>query len=97
MRRRHRKYRIPPCVADMARLFTYDSIELLDCVLTDDEADPQFSPSMALRRLECVVEYQNLCTDRPYASVENFLLAHNYRPEDLSLLEKKLAEEQEMS
>ena len=53
MRRRHRKYRIPPCVADMARLFTYDSIELLDGVLHDDEADPQISPSMALRRLEC--------------------------------------------
>lgn len=97
LHRKKKKQLVPPCVADMARLFTYDSIELLDCVLTDDEADPQFSPSMALRRLECVVEYQNLCTDRPYASVEDFLLAHNYRPEDLSLLEKKLAEEQEMS
>lgn len=83
------------CIERIVKLFTFDSFELLDCVLTDDEGDPHYSPNMTIQRFNDIIEFHNLYSDRPYASVEDYLLAHNYSRDDLARLKKKHTEERE--
>lgn len=40
------------CIEEIVALFTSDTIEFFDRVLSDDPQDPQFSPNIAYSRLK---------------------------------------------
>lgn len=72
-------------------------MELLDLVLDDDMADPQYSAITTINRLWVYLQYQNK-TDGRYAcsSISSLLQKMGYTPEDIALFRKKAQEEQKM-
>lgn len=68
------------------QLFEYDTFELIDLVLTDDEKEPEFSPNTALNRLQHIVTVRNYYDSQHYEGVCDYLSSHNYSQEDIDTL-----------
>ena len=81
------------CIERIEECFRYDTITLLDCVLTDDPIDPQYSANTAYYRLEDVVNFQELYFGIEYHDVTDFLLKNGYSSDDADLLNRKRADE----
>lgn len=77
------------CIQRVEKWFRYDTITLLDCVLTDDPIEPEYSANTVYCRLEDVVNFQNLYCGARYHGVSDFLLDNGYSHEDIELLNKK--------
>ena len=81
------------CIERIEKLFWYDTIVLLDCVLSDDSDTPEYSANTVYNRLEDVVEFQRLYFDEKIYTVSDLLIKNGYSTEDADLLDKKRFEE----
>lgn len=81
------------CVEQIEKLFWYDTVTFLDCVLTDDEQDPQYSAITVYGRLEMVVEFEKLYSGKENYDVNSLLLDNNYTQDDIDILSKKMQQE----
>lgn len=85
------------CLEYMKDWYFADTIELLDLVLTDDTADPQYSAITTLNRLWVYLEYQkNANPNFECCDITSFLEKMNYTSEDIDLFRKKVYREQEI-
>lgn len=85
------------CLEYIKDWYFADTIELLDLVLTDDTADPQYSAITALNRLWVYLEYQkNTNTKFECCNITSFLEKMNYTSEDIDLFRQKVHREQEI-
>lgn len=87
------KHKLSPCIEKIEKWFEYDTIALLDCVLTDDANDPEYSANTVFYRLEQVVDYHNQYQNAAYADVTDYLLKNGYSSNDVELLNQKRTEE----
>ena len=81
------------CIERIVTLYTYDNITLLDCVLTDDPADPEYSANTVYSRLEDIRIFEERYFQRNYPTVESLLSANGYSQEDIALLHSKRDDE----
>ncbi len=81
------------CIEKIEQWFRYDTISLLDCVLTDDENDPDYSAVTVYSRLEQVVKFQELYCDIKYKDVFDYLSQSNYSSEDVERFKQRILEE----
>jgi len=85
------------CTEYISNWYFADTIELLDLVLDDDVADPQYSAITALNRLWVYLQYKkgmNKCY--AYNDVSSLLEKMGYSPEDIALFRKKAQEERKI-
>lgn len=87
------KHKLSPCIEKIEKWFEYDTITLLDCVLTDDANDPEYSANTVFSRLEQVVDYHNQYQNAAYTDVTDYLLKNGYSSNDVELLNQKRNEE----
>ena len=87
------KEHIEKCTCQIVRLFYYDSITLLDKVLSDNINDPEYSANTARNRLEMVLTYYNLKNENKICSIVEFLKQIGYSAEDISILQIKCERE----
>lgn len=76
------------CIEEIAKIYTYDTVTLLDYVLTDDEEDPQFSANTVYRRILTAIEFRKLYYGVEI-SVNDFIAGSGNSDEDISLFYKK--------
>lgn len=81
------------CTCQIVRLFYYDSITLLDKVLSDNIDDPEYSANTARNRLEMVLTYYNLKNENKISSIVELLKQIGYSAEDISILQVKCERE----
>jgi len=76
-------------------LFFYDTISLLDLVLFDDEADPEYSAVMAYNRLLAYLKLtSDFCDSSADDRIKKLLLESGYSEADIhSFMNRKKAEE----
>ena len=83
------------CIDRIVKTYFYNVITLLDCVLTDDLEDPQYSAITACNRLNEYLHYQELQGDQKKDALE-FLGDLGYSQEDIDLLMAKVEKEKEL-
>ena len=81
------------CLKRILRLFLYDTIILLDCVLTDDLDDPQYSANAVWNRLSDYLMYQKIHLHKNYDVVDYLLKDGGYSQEEVELLMLKKEQE----
>ena len=77
------------CIERIERLYWYDTVTFLDCVLTDDETHPEFSAITACQRLSDVVAFDHLYYGKKRKTVNELLYENGYSKEDVELLSRK--------
>ena len=77
------------CIELIEKWFRYDTFIFLDCVLTDDENNPEYSANTVYKYFSQIVIFQNQYYGKNYKSVEDFLLANGYSIDDINLLKNK--------
>ena len=87
------KFELNRCMEAIEEWFCYDTIILLDCVLTDDPMDPEYSANTAYSRLKEVVNFHKLYYRKKYRDVEDYLLQNGYSEKDVELLNQKRVDE----
>ena len=87
--------KISDCIEKIEKWFRFDTITLLDNVLTDDVSDPQFSANTVYGRLESIVEFQKLYFDSDIKDVNDFLFKNGYMNDDIEKLKRKCIDENE--
>lgn len=82
------------CIKYISDWYFSDTVELLDLVLDDDIADPQYSAITTLNRLWIYLQYKEK-TDSSYkcSNISSLLKKMGYTPEDITLFRKKAQEE----
>ena len=85
----NKRYELHPCVEEIEKWFRFDTIILLDCVLTDDETNPEYSANTVYFRLEKIVDFQEQYFGVSYNDVTDYLLKNGYSSEDVELLNRK--------
>lgn len=88
------KNELKSCVERIEKWFRFDTITLLDCVLTDDTVNPEYSANTVYYRLEEIVNFQNQYFGIIYKDVEDYLLKNGYTREDVDLLKQKQIDEE---
>lgn len=85
------------CIEYISDWYFSDTVELLDLVLDDDIADPQYSAITTLNRLWVYLRYKKK-TDKDYAcnDVSSLFKKMGYTPEDIALFRKKVQEERKI-
>lgn len=81
------------CIEKIEKLFFYDTLTLLDCVLEDDPIDPVYSANMVCERLERSLLFQKLYYKNALLDLSELLLANGYSEKDIALLKLKQSEE----
>ena len=81
------------CVEKIEKLFWYDTITFLDCVLTDDEKAPEYSANTCYDRLEMVATFETLYLGKEDHNVISLLLENGYTVSDIETLNRKRAQE----
>ena len=84
---------IAHCVRQIVRLFYYDSITLLDNVLSEDTDEPEYSANTAYQRLAMVAAFYNLSNEAASITVETIMEESGYSSEDILRLQRKRANE----
>lgn len=87
------KNELNSCMEKIEKWFRFDTMTLLDCVLTDDPVNPEYSANTAYYRLEEIVTFQRLFFGVNYSDVSDYLLKNGYSAEDIDLLYRKRIEE----
>jgi hypothetical protein len=82
-------------IEKMEKWFWYDTITLLDCVLVDNENDPEYSANTVYSRLQCVVDFKKQYFGQYEDSVTELLLKNGYSEDDVKLLNKKRQQERQ--
>lgn len=83
------------CVDEIVLRFKCDTLIFIDCVLTDDPKDPQFSPKTALRQAELIATYEDIIQRKTTkTSVFDWIKSQGYSKDDIDTFNKKLYEEQ---
>lgn len=82
------------CIEYIINWYFADTVELLDLVLDDDIADPQYSAITTLNRLWVYLQYQKK-TNKNYecSDVSSLFKKMGYPPEDITLFRRKAQEE----
>ena len=85
------------CIEYISDLYFSDTIKLLDLVLDDDDADPQYSAITTLNRFWVYLQYKKM-TDKSYecSNVSSLLEKIGYTPEDIALFRRKAQEERKI-
>lgn len=81
------------CVEKIAKLFRYDTIVLLDCVLTDDLQNPEYSANTVYDRISCLLDFENEFYIKNIKDVWQWLIVNGYSEADAELLKRKMNEE----
>ena len=81
------------CLERIVKLFLYDTITLVDLVLTDDPDDPQYSANAAWDRLSDYLTYQEFHSHQQLSVVEYLLKEGGYSQEDVELFLRKKEQE----
>ncbi len=81
------------CIVRIKEMFLSDTFILLDCVLTDNPLDPEYSANVAYDRLEEVVRFEKLYNGIECKGVSDYLLKNGYTLNDVELLNKKRIDE----
>ena len=89
----NKKYKLNPCVEKIEKWFRFDTFTLLDCVLTDDEANPEYSANIVYYRIEEILNFQKQYGSVLYDDVRDYLLKNGYSSEDVELLNLKRSSE----
>lgn len=85
--------KLKECIEEIEKWFRFDTITLLDCVLTDDLKDPEYSANTVYYRLEDTIEFQALYYGVKYHDVTDFLIKNGYSNDDIDLLNQKRIDE----
>ena len=95
------------CIENIVRSFFYDTLELTDCVLEDDENDPHFSPTAVYQRFDDLRIFLNQhhkasffeqligIEKQEISSVEQLLRICRYSNEDIENLLERIKREEE--
>ena len=78
-------------IEEIIGYFVYDTIELFDRVLDDDENDPQFSAVTTAKRIGLYLQYRKIPDTQN--EVSEFFLSSGYNKEDLEKFWDKYAKE----
>lgn len=89
MQDNNKKNELNSCIEKIEKWFRFDTIILLDCVLTDDVTNPEYSANTVYYRLEEVVNFQNQYLNIIYNDVADYLLKNGYSHNDIELLNQK--------
>ena len=81
------------CIQTVEKWFWYDTITLLDCVLTDDTNNPEYSANTVYRRLEEHIKFLRLYQGEQIDSIATVLLQDGYTAQDIELLNQKRCRE----
>lgn len=93
MLNKNNKNELKLCIENIEKWFDSDTIILLDCVLTDDPDDPEYSANTAYYRLEDIIHFKELYYGVKYKDVADYMLKNGYSQEDIQLLNHKRIEE----
>lgn len=77
-------------VQKIGAIFKYDALILLDCVLTDDTQNPEFSAKTVYDRLEKARLLENIIYSEKKESLSLWLISNGYSKDDICLLERKV-------
>lgn len=86
---------IDDCINRIVKLYYYDSISLLDCVLTDSIEEPEFSANTTYNRFFDIFQFANLYYNKEYKNVFELLLETGYSKEDIVDFQVRIKEEKE--
>lgn len=85
------------CIDKIIDWYFSDTVELLDLILDDDIADPQYSAITTLNRLWLYLQYESMTNKNYECNDVSFLLKKiGYTSEDIILLRRKAQEEREI-
>ena len=84
-----KKYESNSCIEKIEKWFRFDTITMLDCVLTDDTLDPEYSANTVFYRLEEILNFQRQYMGVMYNDVTEYLLKNGYSNDDVNLLNQK--------
>lgn len=76
-------------IKKIVRLFYYDTIELLDDVLSDDSDDPEYSANAVYKRLQLVRSFHGLFYHCDVPSLDTILEQGGYKLDDILRFHKK--------
>ena len=85
------------CMQYINNWYFSDTVELLDLVLDDDIADPQYSAITTLNRFWIYLQYKKK-TDKSYecSDISSLFKKMGYTEEDIALFRKKAQEERKI-
>ena len=85
------------CIEYISDWYFTDTVELLDLVLDDEVADPQYSAITTLNRLWVYLQYKKK-TNESYecSDVSSLFKKMGYTPEDIALFRRKAQEERKI-
>jgi len=86
-------YNLKKCIESIEMGYWYDTLTLLDCVLTDDPVEPEYSANTVYSRLEEIVAFQNLYFKLKVSSVADLMQKNGYSNEDVELLMQRRIDE----
>lgn len=85
------------CMQYISDWYFSDTVELLDLVLEDDIADPQYSAITTLNRFWVYLQYKKETeNDYEHSNVSSLFQKMGYTTEDIALFRKKVIEEREI-
>ena len=82
-----------PYIEKIVKLFQYDTIVLLDCVLTDDPKEPEYSANTVYNRIKYLVDFENEFHLQSPRDVWQWMNINGYSSADIDLLKRKMQEE----
>lgn len=93
MDKRYISKELSKCIESIYGIFNSEVFIFLDCVLTDDLDEPEYSANTAYNRLEYMRIFENEYYQKNIASVSDFLFQNGYTKEDIELLRMKCIDE----
>ena len=81
------------CIERIEKLYMYDTIEFLDCVLTDDRVNPEYSANTVYNRLKEILIFEKLYFKSKIKDIPEWLSLKGYTQDEIDLLNNKMIEE----
>ena len=88
------KEKVETCILSIVEWFSSDACILLDCVLTDDSIEPEYSANTVYNRLEKIVLFEHLYHDNAITNVYEWLKLKGYSQGDIELFKHRILDEQ---
>ena len=85
--------KILECIERIVKLFKYDTLTLIDCVLEDDVEDPHFSANTTLKRIEDIALFEQDYKLNRSNDAKEWLYSNGYSKEDVCLFFEKVENE----
>lgn len=77
------------CIERIVKRYESETFIFLDCVLTNDPDDPEYSANTVYLCLENIVTFQRLYFGADVLDVPDFLRKSGYSEEDIALRDKQ--------